>query len=296
MSEHADYHVAVDPDAVNNPHAAAIRMVGSGKRVLEVGCWSGHVTEHLVHNDNTVVGVELDAGAAALAARHTERIHVADLETTPLSHLEQGPFDVVMLCDVLEHMRRPTDLLDEACRLVAPGGRLVISVPNVAHVDVRAMLALGEWRYQDDGVLDRTHLRWFTRRSLHAMLTDAGLTAVSIERVRTPFGTSNHLTDPGGVPSALVELWAADPESNTLQFVVAAERTTETSAADQLADDPTIAWPSVLTGTAGVSAAHYEAVVTERDALRNEVDAWRRSTMVRVTAPLRAVRQRLARR
>lgn len=307
MSERSEYAVAVDPDASNNPHSAAIRMVGSDRQVLEVGCWSGHVTEHLVARGNTVVGVEIDPEAAAVASAYTERIHVADIDTTPLTVLESGPFDVVMLCDVLEHLKRPDVALADACRLLTPGGRVVVSVPNVAHVDVRAMLAGGEWRYQDDGVLDRTHLRWFTRRSLRELLDGAGLTAVAIERVRTPFGTSNHLPDPHTVPAALVEHLLADPEATTLQYVVAAERETDDSV-DALADAPEISWPALTIddGTAAAERGRLAAVTAERDALRhevgalatqrdalhNEVDAWHRSRLVRLTAPLRALRRR----
>lgn len=287
MTGERDYHVAVDPDAVNNPHSAAIRLVGRGHRVLEVGCWSGHVTRHLVAAGNEVIGIEIDAEAAALAEQHAARVHVADVDATPLSSLEPGPFDVVVFGDVLEHLRDPATTLRDAATLLGPDGRFVISVPNVAHIDARVMLLHGEWGYQDDGLLDRTHLRWFTRRSLRELLADVGFVATSVERVRTPFGSSNLPFDRDAVPPELIEYAAADPEAFTLQFVVEACRA-DRAGVDALAGDEPVSWPS-LSGHGG-SVVELEA---ENRALREEVEAWRNSKLVRVTRPARALYARL---
>ena len=105
------YTVEVDPSAENNPHSHALRIVGSGHRVLEVGCSTGYVTEHLVAAGNTVVGVELDPEAATLAERFAERVHVADLDLVRVSSIEHERFDVIVLGDVLEHLRDPDTTL-----------------------------------------------------------------------------------------------------------------------------------------------------------------------------------------
>jgi SAM-dependent methyltransferase len=290
MTAQRGYHVAVDPDAENNAHSAAIRFVGSGQRVLEVGCWSGHVTEHLVAGGNEVVGVEVDAAAAQLAEAHAERVHVADIERTPLSALESGPFDVVMFGDVLEHLHDPTAALADAAGLLAPDGRFVISVPNVAHIDARMMLLQGNWDYQGDGLLDRTHLRWFTRRSLRELLADVGLVATRVERIRTPFGSSNLVFDRDAVSPALIQFASADPEAYTLQFVVEARRAGE----DQLGETPPVEWPAIGSGEASARGRIAE-LEQERDNLQAEVDAWRNSKLVRSTRPLRSVYARARR-
>lgn len=292
MTGDRNYDVPVDPEATNNPHSAAIRFVGTDHRVLEVGCWSGHVTRHLVDRGNRVVGVEIDPTAARLAEDVADRVHVVDIDATPLSALEDGPFDVIVLGDVLEHLRDPAAVLADAVTLLTPDGRLVISVPNVAHVDVRMMLLQGEWEYQPDGLLDRTHLRWFTRRSLRELLAGAGFVATRVERVTTPFGATNLAFDRDAVPAALLRYAQADPESSTLQFVVEACRTGE----DALADGESPEWPDV--GDAGSGAALRVAELeAERDALAAEVAAWRNSKLVRAAGPVRAVYARwLARR
>jgi len=278
-----DYAVAVDPDATNNPHSAAIRLVGTGNRVLEVGCSAGHVTQHLVARGNTVVGVELDAEAARQAEAFAERVHVADVDRRPLSELERGPFDVIVLGDVLEHLRDPVVALADAATLLAPAGRFVISVPNVAHIDVRMMLLQGRWTYRDDGLLDRTHLRWFTRESLRELLAGAGFVATAVERVRTPFGSSNLIFDRAAVPQALIDYAATDPEANTLQYVVEARR----EGTDVLVSEVITEWPVV--GTEPSAGSRIAELEHARDALQAEVTAWRNSKLARGAAPLRKV-------
>ncbi|MEZ5296178.1 MAG: class I SAM-dependent methyltransferase [Ilumatobacteraceae bacterium] len=178
-----EYHVSVDPDADNNPHSIALRMVGAGHHVLEVGCWSGHVTEHLVAAGNTVVGVEIDVDAAALNG-FADRVHVVDLDIVRLSGIESDRFDVIVLGDVLEHLRDPAATLADLVGMLTDDGVLVVSIPNVAHIDVRLHLLSGHWDYQPAGLLDRTHLRWFTRATLRDLLAGVGFVATDLEPVR----------------------------------------------------------------------------------------------------------------
>lgn len=280
------YDVAVDPDASNNPHSAAIRFVGSGHRVLEVGCAGGHVTRHLVERGNEVVGIELDPDAAESARRFAAEVHVADIDLVPVSSLVDGPFDVALLGDVLEHLRSPVDALRDVVSVLGPEGRLVVSLPNVAHIDVRAMLLLGEWHYQDVGVLDRTHLRWFTRESVRELLAEVGFVATAVERVRVPYTGSKLPVRTDVIAPDIKRLIDADPEAETFQWVVSAER----SGDDVLAAADDIAWPD-LAGERRQLEERIVALEEERDALANEVDAWRRSRLVRWSAPLRRLRR-----
>jgi len=292
------YDVPVDPAATNNPHSAAIRLVGTGRRVLEVGCAGGHVTRHLADRGNEVVGIELDPTAAEHARQFATAVHVADLDDTLPSSLVDGEFDVVVLGDVLEHLRDPAVVLADAVSVLGPAGRLVVSVPNVAHIDVRMMLLAGEWHYQDVGVLDRTHLRWFTRESLRALLADVGFVAVEVERVTVPFTGSGLPVRLDLASPEIRRLIEADPEAGTFQWVVAAERAevgehgVVLSPDDALAATGPVPWPDL-----GEERRRLEAQVAELsercEALGNEVDAWRRSRLVRWTAPIRSFAARL---
>jgi SAM-dependent methyltransferase len=124
--------------------------------------------------------------------------------------------------DVLEHLRDPLAVL-RACRAaLKPGGYVVLSLPNIAHADVKLQLLDGRFPYRDTGLLDRTHLRFFTLESVHQLLHDAGLLPVDLRRVTIPVFATEQAVDPASVSPEVLERAVADPESETYQFVVKA--------------------------------------------------------------------------
>ena len=134
-------------------HAKLLAAVGAGNRVLDVGCSSGYLARPLSERRNTIVGLELDPGS----------------------------FDVVLCGDVVEHLRDPVAALARLRPLLRPGGRLVVSTPNIANWAVRLSLLGGRWRYTERGILDRTHTHLFTRATLREALERAGYEAVRID-------------------------------------------------------------------------------------------------------------------
>jgi 2-polyprenyl-3-methyl-5-hydroxy-6-metoxy-1,4-benzoquinol methylase len=161
-------------------HAKLLEAVGAGGRVLDVGSSSGYLAEPLVARGNTIVGLELDPEAAGAAESFCERVLVGDVETMELP-LEPGSFDVVLLGDVIEHLRDPVAALARLRPLLRPGGRLVLSTPNVANWAVRLSLLAGRWRYTDRGILDRSHTHLFTRATLAEAIERAGYRVVRID-------------------------------------------------------------------------------------------------------------------
>jgi 2-polyprenyl-3-methyl-5-hydroxy-6-metoxy-1,4-benzoquinol methylase len=155
-----------------------------GLRVLDVGCGSGVHGEEL-HRvlAHRVVGVDISASSIEKAKARLAEAYVADV-TRPEAYPFYGrqQFDVILFSDMLEHLTDPLDVLVRHCRLLAPGGQVLISLPNVAIWNVRLALLLGQFEYGDTGTLDRTHMRFFTRRSFRRFLEDAGLT-VSRKRI-----------------------------------------------------------------------------------------------------------------
>ena len=282
------YNSQIDPDAPNNSHFSMIRFVGTGNRVLEVGCAGGRVTRHLVDRGNEVVGIEIDPDAAVLAREFAGTVHVADLDlTSPTEFLAGEEFDVILLGDVLEHFRDPVATLTELASVLRPSGHLVVSVPNVAHIDVRMMLLGGSWAYQEYGLLDRTHLRWFTRSSLRELLAEVGFVATEVDRTTVPYAGTGLPVHPDLMSTDLERLIRADPEAETFQFIVKAELITEERlAADALADGPPIEWPDLMAERRELDA-RIAALDEQCEALTNEVDAWQRSRIVRYSAPLR---------
>ena len=154
-------------------HAKLLEAVGTGNRVLDVGCSSGYLARPLSERGNTIFGLELDPVAAHAAEEFCELVLVGDVETMDLP-LEPGSFDVVLGGDVIEHLRDPAATLARLRPLLRPGGRVVLSTPNVANWAIRLSLLSGRWRYTDRGILDRSHTHLFTRATLAETLERAG--------------------------------------------------------------------------------------------------------------------------
>lgn len=167
-------------DRPHEVHRIALDLVPASSRVLELGCATGYFSERLRRKQCRVTGVELDAAAAALARRHADAVIVGSLEDPAVLALPRAAFDVVLLLDVLEHVQNAARLLDFARDRLAPGGRLVLSTPNVAHLSVRLRLLLGRFDYTPTGILDDGHVRFYTRRSLLELLQRSGF---EIERL-----------------------------------------------------------------------------------------------------------------
>ncbi len=161
-------------------HAKLLALVGSGKRVLDVGCSSGYLARPLVARGCIVVGIEQDASAAEAAREVCAEVLVGDVETMELP-FSDGSFDVVLCGDLIEHLRRPGQFLARVRPLLRESGRLVLTTPNVANWTMRLGLLAGRWRYTERGILDHTHLQLFTRRTLVETLEGAGYRVLELD-------------------------------------------------------------------------------------------------------------------
>lgn len=161
-----------------------ILALPSGLRLLDVGAAGGHLGRAVRQRCAYLAGVESDRGLPASAREGYDEWRAADL-------LDCGewrePFDVVVFADVLEHLARPEDVLARARGWLRDGGRLLVSLPNVANVTVRAALLLGRFPYADRGILDRTHLRFYTRRSAVALLEGSGFAVLDVTATAMPY-------------------------------------------------------------------------------------------------------------
>lgn len=146
-------------------------------RVLEVGCGGGGTLAWLKESGRatSTVGIELSPDAAAIARTRVDEVHCGDADEL-LAGLAESSFDLVLCLDVLEHLVDPWATLNRVRSLVRPGGRVITSLPNIRHHSVLLpLLFSGRWEYRDAGILDRTHLRFFSRQGIAAMFRHAGL-------------------------------------------------------------------------------------------------------------------------
>lgn len=174
----APYAALVSAHGLSASHRLVVDRVPPGSAVLDAGCATGYLAAELRARGCRVVGAERDPDAAAASRAHCEDVVVGDLEDPSVRARLPRDRDVVVAADVLEHLRDPEDALRFLAGLLAPGGRVVVSLPNVAVWHARRALARGRFPYSDHGVFDRTHLRFFTRAGAHALATAAGLRVV----------------------------------------------------------------------------------------------------------------------
>ena len=148
---------------------------GSLKRILDVGCGYGYTGELLKSNGAIKVdGIELESDACEEAKRRLDQIYQGSAENGDLIS-SLGSYDCIICADVLEHLNDPWITLTLLRNHIHKNGRLVCSIPNIRYFKVISNLLLfGEWNYQEAGILDKTHLRFFTRKSIELMFKQSG--------------------------------------------------------------------------------------------------------------------------
>jgi SAM-dependent methyltransferase len=161
-------------------HERLLALADAPERVLDVGCSTGYLARRLVERGARVVGIERNAVAAEQAKTVCEEVLVGDVEQLELP-FRPNSFDVVLCGDLLEHLRDPERLLVRLQPLLRPDGRLILTTPNVANWAMRLGLLAGRWRYTDRGILDRTHVHLFTRKTLLETLERAGYRVLELD-------------------------------------------------------------------------------------------------------------------
>ena len=172
-------------------HDLARRLTGTGHKVLDVGCGPGYLSSDLGKAGNRVDGIDLLTEVRRPSPN--EQYVCADLDQgiqPALEELGAKKYDRILLLDVLEHLVRPVEILQQCAPILEENGFVIVSVPNVANITVRISLLFGRFQYGDRGILDRTHLRFYTRSTARALLEGAGyqvleerMTAMPIELV-----------------------------------------------------------------------------------------------------------------
>lgn len=174
---------------INNPRTIIASWVPAGSAVLEVGPGNGVISRWLKQTKQCrTTGVEYVPEAAEAARDAFDHIIIGSIEDEAIIKQLQvyAPFDRIIFADVLEHLVDPWHVLEQMHSLLAPNGRVLLSVPNIAHWIARLNLLVGRFDYTDGYLMDRTHLRWFTWKSAKAMATSTGYRVVEEATVYKP--------------------------------------------------------------------------------------------------------------
>jgi methionine biosynthesis protein MetW len=167
----------------DDAHSILTRLIPPHSRVLELGCASGYLSGYMEQTLGCrVTGFEVDPAAAAIAVQRCSEVYTADLDApdalSPAA--ASAPFDVLLAAAVLEHLKYPQRLLRQAKTLLKPDARVVVSLPNVAHWGVRLCLLRGRFDYADYGIMDRTHLHFYTMQTGDKLLKESGFAVESL--------------------------------------------------------------------------------------------------------------------
>ena len=162
-------------------HQKIISSIGKDKKVLDVGCSEGLLSKRMNQNNCTIVGIELDTEAALKAKSFCEEVIIGDVESVTLKPEYLNYFDVIVFADILEHLKDPLDVLKTFKNYLKDDGYIIISVPNIANWRIRLQLLFGNFEYNEYGILDSGHLRFFNKKGALKLVNDAGFEIIEFD-------------------------------------------------------------------------------------------------------------------
>lgn len=220
---HSKYSFTVDMGS-GSTHAKLIQLVGHGKKLLEVGCSTGYMSKVFKEQFGCeVTGFERNPDDASDAEKFCANVIVGDIENLSIKDSFDGKhFDVITFGDVLEHLIDPMATLKKVRPLLNPDGYVVASLPNISYVGVILGLLDGKFEYMPLGILDNTHLRFFTKKSIYDMFRNSGYKVQLCENSIVDPNKSelNHIA--GKFPTELLKVLKNGEELFTYQYIVKA--------------------------------------------------------------------------
>lgn len=180
------------------------------KRILDVGCARGYLGAQFKRNENYVVGIELSISAVHEAEKVLNKVYVADVEKSWPEEIKKEKYDIVILSEFLEHIFDPVEVLRNAREVLSPGGEVIITTPNFMTWTNRIKFMFGNFKYQEQGMFDFGHIRWFTYSYLKEVLSVSGFEITK----------ENHII----FPSKLTKILKPWPSLFASQFILKARK------------------------------------------------------------------------
>jgi 2-polyprenyl-3-methyl-5-hydroxy-6-metoxy-1,4-benzoquinol methylase len=197
------------------------QMIQPGQTLLDLGMGTGGLGKYLSQHQPIVAdGITLNQAEANIAKEWYRNALVADLDQDNIETLfGTNRYDCIVCADVLEHLKNPQNLLTQCVTLLKPGGRLLTSVPNASYCGLVAELVQGDFRYRQEGLLDNTHLRFFTRKSLKRFFDENGWATQSTQITTRSLLASEFRVAFDTLPPAVARYLLALPDALTYQFI-----------------------------------------------------------------------------
>ena len=272
---------------IDNAITKIIRLVGNKKKVLEFGCATGYMSKVLKEQFSCdVTGVEINPELAEKAREFCGNIVVGDIENLDIPNIFKSvTFDVILFVDVLEHLKDPAEILRKVFILLKDNGYVLASIPNIAHASVIIELIKGDFRYRPLGLLDDTHIHFFTKRSIYELFEKSGFVVRLIDRVRMTPESTEFNTPVYTVPKEVIDyLYRRNEDVETYQFIVKAYKSTDTGTILKLREE--IAEKDSQIAEKDKQISEKDSQISEKE---KKLQRLLYSKSWRITAPLRGL-------
>jgi 2-polyprenyl-3-methyl-5-hydroxy-6-metoxy-1,4-benzoquinol methylase len=227
MSQYSDSTFTEDP---NSSWLKAYNYITPKSEVLDIGCSSGTFGAVLIKKKScSVDGIELDEGDFKQAQKNLQAVYKLNIESDNLSVIHKK-YDFIYFGDVIEHLVNPVATLKKVKSLLKSNGKVIFSIPNMSHISVRLMLLSGDFNYGKTGLLDTTHLHFYTHQEVQRVFADSGYAISDMNPVLKDYPREILKKELNKVGLALTQKFidfAASTEASVYQFVGVAKPTTE---------------------------------------------------------------------
>jgi GT2 family glycosyltransferase/2-polyprenyl-3-methyl-5-hydroxy-6-metoxy-1,4-benzoquinol methylase len=196
------------------------KQIRRGAKVLELGTATGYFGRFLVERLGcTVDGIEIDPLMAESARKWYRTLIVGNLETISLAGRIDAAYDYIVCADILEHLREPSRALESLKPFLKKDGEILVSIPNIAYAGVVLAIINGDFPYRNEGLLDKSHLRFFTRRSFLRMIHEVRYSVKRVGKVHLPFEKSEFAGSIQDADTRIKDFLFAMPDSDVYQYV-----------------------------------------------------------------------------
>jgi len=291
MSNYSDS--SFDGENANTSWYKAFHLVPSNSKVLDIGCSSGNFGYELVKRLGCIVdGVELDEKDSDKARKKLHRVFNINIETDNISVIKDT-YDIIYFGDVIEHLVDPVSALKRIKSLLNKNGKVVFSIPNMAFIGIRLDLLDGNFNYTETGILDKTHLHFYTKKEIEYVFNEAGFFIDTFDYVQKDYPKKvikKELAKVGLIPNKTFYKNAAKIEASSFQFVGSAVSTNSKKVPKRIQFGPVDLFETFLNDTIKNHTAEQKKLQNEINALRQQLD---RSYYSRIRRRLGSIKNRI---